>query len=239
MGSTRLPGKSLMDLAGAPLVGRILERVKRARGIDAIVVATTEKPEDTPLVDLAAQYGVEAFRGSENDLVDRFYQAARAFGATTVLRLPADNPCSEPEAFERVIAAHHAGDNDFTSNVMEVNRNGWPDGIGVEAFTFASLELIWNTVGDAHGREHIASNYYDYLGQRPLPDARFSVGTVDCPPEWRRPDIVLDVNTRDEYEFIRQLYIDLYPRNPRFHITDIIRWYDTVYRQSTAGERHV
>lgn len=230
MGSTRLPGKSLLDLAGAPLVGRILERVKRVRALDAIVVATTEKPEDTPLVELAGRYGVEAFRGSEGDLVDRYYQAAKAFGAETVARLPADNPCSEPEAFERLFAAHHAGTHDFTSNVMQVDGNGWPDGIGVEAFTFAALERVWHTVTDAHGREHLAANFYDYVNQRPLPDGRFSVGTVDCPPAWQRPDLVLDVNTPDEYAFIRQLYDDLYPGNPSFHITDIIRWYDSVYQ---------
>lgn len=238
MGSTRLPGKSLMDLAGAPLVGRILERVKRVRGLDAIVVATTEKEEDKPLVELAQRYGVDSFRGSETDLVDRYYQAAKAFGADTVLRLPADNPCSEPEAFERLIAAHHAGANDFTSNIMQVDRNGWPDGIGVEAFTFAALEQVWRTVADPHGREHLAANFYDYLSQRHLPDGRFTVGSVECPPPWRRPDLVLDVNTPGDYELIRQLYDDLYPGNPRFHITDIIHWYDTVHQRPSAGDLH-
>jgi spore coat polysaccharide biosynthesis protein SpsF len=230
MGSTRLPGKSLLDLAGAPLVGRILERVKRVRGLDAIVVATTEKAEDEPLVELAQRYGVDSFRGSETDLVDRYYQAAKAFGADTVLRLPADNPCSEPEAFERLLDEHRAGAHDFTSNLMQVDRNGWPDGIGVEAFAFAALEEVWRTVDDAYRREHVAVNFYDYVNQRRLLDGRFAVGTVECPPEWRRPDLVLDVNTPEEYAFIRRLYDDLYPGNPRFHITDIIHWYDTVYQ---------
>lgn len=237
MGSTRLPGKSLMALAGAPLVGRILERVKRVRGLDGIVVATTEKPEDTPLVELARRYGVGSFRGSENDLVDRYYQSAKACGAGTILRLAADNPCSEPEAFERLIAAHRGAGNDFTSNVMQVDGNGWPDGIGVEAFTVAALEEVWRTVTAAQGREHIAANFYDYANQRRLPNSRFTVGTVECPPAWRRPDLVLDVNTPEEYAFIGQLYDDLYQGNPQFHITDIIRWYDTVYRPR-VGVRH-
>ena len=135
MGSTRLPGKTMIDLAGAPLLTRILERVKRVRTIDTIVVATTDEPIDAPVVALAKEHGVEAFRGSEDDLVDRYYQAARHFGASTVLRLPADNPCSEPEAFERLIYAHRFNGADFSSNIMQVENNGWPDGIGVEAFS--------------------------------------------------------------------------------------------------------
>lgn len=238
MGSTRLPRKTMLDLAGQPLIVRILERVKRVRSIDAIVLATPDTPEDDVLADVARDCGVGIFRGSEHDLVDRYYQAAKAFGAGTVLRLPADNPCSEPEAFELLIDAHRRSGRHFSSNIMQVGGNEWPDGIGVEAFGFDALETIWRTVHDPSRREHVASNFYDYLEQRPADPARFSTGTVPCPPGWRRPDLVLDVNTAQEYEFIRQLYEELHPRNHRFHITDIIDWYDRVYRRGTAGELH-
>ncbi len=187
------------------------------------------------MLQLATEYGVESFRGSENDLVDRYYQAAKAFRAETVLRLPADNPCSEPEAFEQLIQSHHQGRVDFSSNIMQVNNNGWPDGIGVEAFGYDVIEEVWRTVNDPHGREHVATNFYDYLNQRPARQGRFTIGTIDCPQSWRRPDLVLDINTADEYVFLRRLYEDLYPRNPAFHITEIIDWYDRVYQQDSAG----
>lgn len=238
MGSVRLPRKTLLDLAGAPLIDRILERVARVRSLDAIVLATTEKTEDEILIDVAKRCGVAWFRGSEHDLVDRYYQAARAFEADTVLRLPADNPCSEPEAFERLIDAHRASGVDFSSNIMQVDGNQWPDGIGVEAFSFSALQSIWRDVHDPTRREHLAANFYDYLAQRPADPTRFTVGSVDCPPTWRRPDLVLDVNTAEEYEFIRRLYESLYPRNSRFDITDIIDWYDGVYARNIAGEAH-
>ena len=91
MGSARLPGKSMLGLAGAPLLARILERVRRSSQVHRIVVATTRNSEDDVLAGLAADQGVAAFRGAENDLVDRYYQAARAFGADAIVRLPADN----------------------------------------------------------------------------------------------------------------------------------------------------
>jgi len=96
MGSTRLPGKSMMDLAGAPLVGRILERVKRCKRIDEIVLAIPDSPKDDVLRQLGSSYGITVFAGSENDLVERYYQAALTSSADLVGRLPADNATPEP-----------------------------------------------------------------------------------------------------------------------------------------------
>jgi spore coat polysaccharide biosynthesis protein SpsF len=228
MGSSRLPGKSLMGLAGAPLVGRILERVKRCRDVDEVVLATTEKPQDDPLVALALDHGVGVFRGSENDLVDRYYQAAKAFHAEVVVRVPADNPCAEPAEIDRTIRHHLRSGNDFTTSYPDVLDNGWPDGIGAEVFDFPALERVWQTATDPRNREHPHTSFYEH------PES-FRAGTLECPEEFRRPDIVLDVNTPDEYEFMAALYAYLYPRNPEFHITDIIRWYDEVYQPSRAA----
>ena len=232
MGSTRLPGKSMMDLAGAPLVGRIIERVKRCKRVNEIVLATTQKPEDDVLEELARSYGVSAFRGSENDLVDRYYQAAKAFKADVVVRLPADNPCPEPSEIDRIIVYHLTGQSDFSSNLAEVFGNGYPDGIGAEVFNFEILEEVWQTSSDPEKREHPHLDFFDYKSQQPADPDRYRVGTVQCPPEFRRPDLVLDVNTREEYEFMAELYEYLYPRNPEFHITDIIEWYDNVYQRT-------
>ncbi len=223
MGSTRLPGKSMMDLAGAPLVGRIIERVKRCKRVDEIVLATTRKAEDDVLEELARSYGISVFRGSENDLVDRYYQAAKVFNADVIVRVPADNPAAEPSEIDRVILYHLQSDNDFSTNYPDVLDNGYPDGIGAEVFNFEALERVWETATDPRNREHPHTNFYEH-------PERFKVGTIECPPEFRRPDLVLDVNTREEYEFMAELYEYLYPRNPQFHITDVIEWYDNVYQ---------
>jgi len=235
MGSTRLPGKSMMDLAGAPLVGRILERVKRCERLDLIVSATTTtKPEDDVLARLAEDYGTAAFRGSENDLVDRYYCAAKEFGADVIVRLPADNPVPEPAEIDRIVDYHLTGQSDFSSNLAQVYGNGYPDGIGAEVFNLRVLEEVWRTSRDPENREHPHLNFFDYGTQKATDPRKYSVGTVECPTEFRRPDLVLDVNTIEEYRFMVELFEYLYPRNPNFHITDIIQWYDNVYRKEIA-----
>lgn len=226
MGSTRLPGKSMLDLAGAPLLGRILERVQRCREAAPIVVATTQKPEDDVLAELGERYGVVVFRGSETDLVDRYVQVARTLAVDAVARLPADNPVPEPEEIDRIVAYHRSSGNAFSSNLAEVLGNGYPDGIGAEVFDVAALESVWKTVDDPSLREHPHRSFYDYERGLAVDQERFPVGTVECPSELRRPELVLDVNTRAQYDVIRALYEALYPSNPEFRVTEVIRWFD-------------
>jgi spore coat polysaccharide biosynthesis protein SpsF len=238
MGSTRLPGKSMMELAGVPLVGRILERVKRCQRLDAIVLAIPDKGADSVLGQLGRDYGVGVFEGSENDLVERYYQAALANRADIVGRLPADNATPEPAEIDRIVAHHLSlGRPGFSSNLSVIDDSGYPDGIGAEMFDFSLLAQARERHSDLRQREHVHLNFFDY-GKAQAVDASWCpISTIMCPPEFRRPDLVLDVNTQEQYEFMRQLYADLYPRNATFHITDIIRWYDTEYmpRRAFAG----
>lgn len=231
MGSTRLPGKSMMDLAGAPLVGRILERVKRCRRLDEVVLAIPDTSKDAVLGDLGRRYGVTVFAGSENDLVERYYQAAVASGADVVGRLPADNPTPEPAEIDRIVDHHLSlGRRGFSSNLSVIRDSGYPDGIGAEMFDVSLLAEARDRHTDPRQREHVHLNFFDYSVQRAVDEEWCPISTIQCPAEFRRPDLVLDVNTQEQYEFMRQLYADLYARNPDFHITDIIRWHDEVYR---------
>jgi spore coat polysaccharide biosynthesis protein SpsF len=236
MGSTRLPGKSMLDLAGVPLVGRMIERLKRANLLDEIVLATTLKAEDDILEKLAADVQISCFRGSEDDLVDRYYQAASQFDADFIVRIPGDNPVIEPSEVDRIVEFHQMSDFDFSSNVIDFMGNGYPDGIGAEIFDFRALEIVWREVKDPYNREHIATNFYDYIGRRPASPGKFRIGTVPCPKEFSRPDVVLDVNTEEEYQFMRELYEYLSPRNRNFHITDVIDWYDNIYKQKGISD---
>lgn len=231
MGSTRLPGKSMMDLAGAPLVGRILERVKRCRRLDDIVLAIPDTPQDGVLRRLGDSYGVNVFAGSENDLLERYYQAAVASRADVVGRLPADNATPEPAEIDR-IADHHLslGRRGFSSNLSVIGDSGYPDGIGAEVFDFSLLAEARARHTDSRRREHVHLNFFDYTTQKAVDESWCPISTVPCPLGFRRPDLVLDVNTQAQYEFMRRLYENLYPSNPNFHITDIIRWHDEVYR---------
>jgi len=235
MGSSRLPGKSLMYLAGVPLVGRILERVKRCHCVNEIVLAIPDTSSDRVLADLGSSYGISVFSGSENDLLDRYYQAAVASQADFIVRLPADNATPEPEEIDRIIDHHLSlGRPGFSSNLSVIQDSGYPDGIGAEIFDFALLSEARNRNPDIMQREHVHLNFYNYTTEKAVDEAWCPISTIMCPIEFRRPDLILDVNTQAQYEFMRELYQALYPLNSEFHITDIIHWYDTSYRSSNT-----
>ena len=230
MGSTRLPGKSMMDLAGEPLVGRILERVNRCLAFDDIVLAIPDTKQDRVLIELGESYGIKVFAGSENDLLDRYFQAAIWSKADIVGRLPADNATPEPSEIDKILRHHLTlGRPGFSSNLSAINNSGYPDGIGAEVFDFSLLEEAWTRRSDANLREHVHLNFFNYSAGEAVNESWCPISTLKCPIEFRRPDLVLDVNTQEQYEFMSQLYQYLYPKNSNFHITDIIKWYDTIY----------
>jgi spore coat polysaccharide biosynthesis protein SpsF len=230
MGSTRLPGKSILPLAGRPLIQRLLERSRRCRSIDGIVLAIPAGDRDAPLAAIAEECGVACFRGREDDLVDRYYQAARLHAAEIVLRLPGDNPVVEPGEIDRLVAFHRTHDFAFSTNLSPVFGSNYPDGIGSEAIDFWALEEVWRRPGDPRSREHPHLNFLDYSTAIVADPRRYKVGAPACPVEFARPDLVLDVNTLAEYEYIAALYDYLHPRNPDFGINEIIRWHDNVWQ---------
>ncbi len=237
MGSSRLPGKSMMDLAGAPLVGRILERVKRCTKLDDTVLAIPDTRNDRVLMDLGESYGVKVFAGSENDLVDRYYKAAKSSQAEVIVRLPADNPTPEPSEIDRIIDHHLSlGRRGFSSNLSAIGDSEYPDGIGAEVFDYSLLEDVLTKHDDPNQREHVHLNFYDYSTGKATDNNWCPISTVKCPEGFRRPDLILDVNTQKQYDFMRNLYEYLYPRNSEFHITDTIHWYDNIYMQSKLNK---
>lgn len=231
MGSTRLPGKSMLNLAGEPLVGRILERVKRCKKLDEIVLAIPNDKQNEPLGLLAIRYGVKVFAGSENDLVDRYYQAALVSDADVVVRIPADNPTPQPEEIDRIIE-HHLSLNrrGFSSNLSVIEDSGYPDGIGAEVFDLSLLADVHKTVSDPFKREHVHLNFFNYDTGEAVDTDWCPISTVQCPKEFRRPDLILDVNTKEQYDFMVDLYEALYLKDPNFDILDIINWYDNEFK---------
>ena len=227
--SARFPYKVISDLCGAPLIERILQRVKRVRKIGTIIVATTKRKDDDILVDVAKSNKVEIFRGSENDLVDRYYQAAKGKNVKHILRLPADNPIPDPLEYNRLINYHLKTDNDFSSNIMNFMGNGYPCGIGVEIFTIKSLEKIWKFEKRKKYREHLALNFYDYLNDKKNKKFNFKIGTVKCPKQISRPELVFHVDYYKEYLFIKKLYQYFWPIKKNFTTKDVLEWYDKIY----------
>ena len=232
MGSTRLPGKSMMDLAGKPLIYRILERVIRCKMPDKVILAIPDTFENNSLIDVAKSLGVTVFSGSENDVLERYYQAALLTGADLVCRIPADNATPEPIEIDKIIKHHISlGRPGFSSNLAEIHSSGYPDGIGSEVFDFTLLEHARNRQKDPFKREHPHLNFYDYDTGLAVDSLWCPVSSISCPAQYSRPDLILDVNTKDQYDFIRSLYDYIYPSNPQFSIIDIIEWYDNIYKK--------
>lgn len=230
MGSQRLPGKSMMDLCGQPLIYRIIERVKRCSMVDDIVLAIPDNPENKVLKKVADSCSIHSYEGSESNVLNRYYEAAKKFNADIVCRIPADNATPEPSEIDKIIMHYlnldHPG---FSSNLAQIFDSGYPDGIGCEVFSFSLLEEVEKREENLKKREHVHLNFFDYDSQKSVDENWCPVSTIDCPKEFKRPEIVLDVNTKQQYELIKSLYEDLYPKNPEFDIIDIVDWYDKKY----------
>ena len=233
MGSTRLPGKSTLDLAGKPLISRVIERVKKCLTFDEIVLAIPKGKKDDSLEHLGISNNVKVFRGSEDDLLERYYQTAKFYNAKFVARLPADNPVPEAKEIDKLINFHlKLNKKGFSSNLSPFFNSGYPDGIGIEVFDFSLLEHAYHSNNDPLKREHIHLNFFDYKTEKVVNSDWCPVSTIKCPKEYSRPDLVLDVNTKEEYLFIKEIYEYLYPKDPNFGILDIVNWYDNVYRKN-------
>tara|TARA_B100000963_G_scaffold231741_1_gene202325 strand:+ start:4996 stop:5724 length:729 start_codon:yes stop_codon:yes gene_type:complete len=230
MGSSRLPGKSMMDLAGAPLVGRMIERIKRCKSLSEIVLAIPDTELDLPLEELGKNHDIKVFKGSETNLVSRYYHAAKESRAEVVVRLPADNATPEPIEIDKIIDFHLSLKKPgFSSNISEIRNSGYPDGIGAEVFNFSLLEEIYNKDISDNQKEHLHLNFYNYETDEAIDEGWCPINTIICPKEYSRPDIILDVNDNSQYIYMKELYETLYARNQNFTITDIIEWHDNEY----------
>jgi spore coat polysaccharide biosynthesis protein SpsF len=194
MSSTRLPGKVLLDLAGEPMLARVVARTKRAKTIDRTIVATTVEPEDEPIVALCRARGWAVSRGSRDDVLDRYYQAAVADGADPIVRITSDCPLIDPEVIDRVVE-HLTTGVDYASNINP--RRTFPRGLDVEAFTFASLAAAWQDASDTSSREHVTPFLYRH-------PERFRIALVES----ERPEAAdhrWSVDTPEDYELMRRI----------------------------------
>ena len=162
-GSTRLPGKVLLDLAGEPMLVRVMSRVCRVRNLDETVVATTREPSDDAISQLCSERGWRCFRGSELDVLDRYYRAAAMFQADAVVRITSDCPLIDPEIVDRVVESFLDGQPEigYVSNTLP--RRTFPRGLDTEVMGFPVLERAWLEDGDPNWREHVTP----YLWRNP------------------------------------------------------------------------
>lgn len=197
MGSTRLPGKVLLDLAGEPMLARVVNRVRRAQTLDEVVVATTMQPADDAIVRLCAERGWPCFRGSEEDVLDRYYRAAVAHQTDIVVRITSDCPLIEPEIVDRVVREFLdlQPSVDYACNVLP--QRTFPRGLDTEAMRFDVLEQVWREDLNPAWREHVTP----YIHRNP--DLFRIHGVVN---EVDYSDMRWTVDTPEDLAFVRRIY---------------------------------
>ena len=216
MAATRLPGKVLKPLAGEPALGRLIERVRRARSVDAIVVATTDRPQDDAIADFAGTLGAGVFRGSEDDVMGRVLGAAQAHGIDIIVELTGDNPLVDPDVIDAVFEGFKASGADYAANMLE---RTYPLGMDVQVFPTAVLADAAARTEEPEHREHVSLYIYR------TPD-RYRLHNVAAKSEHRRPDLRLTLDTDADYRVISGIYDALYPADPAFGLDAIIGFLD-------------
>lgn len=213
MGSTRLPGKALAELLGRPLLAYELERIKRAQHIDTLVVATTDNPKDKVIEQLCQEMEIPTFRGSEEDVLDRYYHAAKKFEAEVVVRLTADCPLIDPAIIDQVIEFYleNAPKYDYVSNT---EARTFPRGMDVEVFSMKALEKAWQEAKKREEREHVTP--YLYRNRDLFATGIVMRGTNDSHRRWT-------VDTPEDLTLITKILEALYPNKPKFTFEDIIQ----------------
>ena len=212
MSSTRLPGKVLAPVLGKPMIARQVERLRRSRHIDHLLVATSTDPSDDPLAQACAAMGVAVFRGDLNDVLGRFCGALGAYPeATAVIRLTADCPLADWTVIDDLIARHHAQDADYSSNTLP--ERTYPHGLDAEVIRPQALLRADRESCDPYEREHVTPFVYRrpqehrIAGLSRTPSLAHLRWTVDFP---------------QDLAFVREVYEQLYPADPAFGTEAII-----------------
>lgn len=197
VGSTRLPGKVMLELAGEPMLARMVERVARAQTLDDVIVATTDQPGDRAIVDLCAERGWPCFRGSEEDVLDRYYQAAVAFQADVVVRVTSDCPLIEPQVVDRVVREFldRQPGLDYAANTLPPRT--FPRGLDTEVMRFDALERAWREDQDPVWREHVTL----YIYRNP---ERFCLYGVTNEVDYSSMRWTVDIS--EDLAFVRRIY---------------------------------
>lgn len=213
MSSTRFPGKVLKEILGVPMIVRQIERIKNAKLVDRLVVATSEDISDDQLEELCKKNQIECYRGSLNDVLDRFYQAGSIYMPEHVVRLTGDCPLTDPTVIDKVIQTHIEGKYDYTSNTVEPT---YPDGLDVEIFTWSSLQRAWEEAKLPSQREHVTL----YIYQHP---ELFNICNIknDADLSYLR----WTVDEIADFLLIKDIYENLYPANPTFTTSEILEYY--------------
>ena len=208
--SSRLPGKVLMETCGKSLLELQVERVLRSQKIDKIILATSTNSDDDPIEDLCCKIGVECYRGSLNNVLERFYKAAEKYKPENVVRLTGDCPLSDPGLIDQVISYYFDNEHIYTTNAID---STFPDGLDIEIFTFESLYDAWQHARLPSELEHVTPYIRKQLVN--LEDSIFR-GQYDF------SSLRWTVDEKEDFELVSHIFTELYPWKPEFTWLDVL-----------------
>lgn len=214
MGSTRLSGKVMMDLCGSPVIKHVVNRLKHSNLIDKIIIATSFDSNNQPIIDFCQKNNINYFMGSEDDVLDRYYQTAVNNGIDDkdiIVRITSDCPLIDPGVVDKVINEHILNDNDYTANVLDCT---YPDGLDCEVFNYSALKDSWINANLSSQREHVTL----YIRDNPN---KFKLGNVRNDVDYSELRWTLD--EKEDFIFINEVYKSLYNYDSFFKMGEVIQ----------------
>lgn len=209
MGSTRLPGKVLKNICEQPVLWHVINRVKKSKYVSKIIVATTENREDNEIYDYCNRNSIDIFRGSSDDVLDRYYKCAKQFDCKNIVRITSDCPLHDAEVIDRVIGEYSRGKYDYVSNTFEYT---YPDGLDTEVFSFYVLEEAWKNAKLASEREHVT----------PYIKNNDKYKKLNVTADKKYPIYRLTLDYDEDYKFIKSIYEGIEKLD--FRLDDIIEF---------------
>jgi spore coat polysaccharide biosynthesis protein SpsF (cytidylyltransferase family) len=210
MSSSRLPGKVLKEILGKTMLEHQLRRIQSCKAVDQIVLATSTDVSDDKIADLCAHKGFECYRGSLDDVLERYYKAAECYEATDIVRLTGDCPLIDPGVIDAVIEKHFETGADYSSNVRPPS---FPDGMDVEVMQFESLKKVWELAKLPSEREHVTQYFHNHPQEFKMADYH---NKTDLSA------LRLTVDEEEDFELVKQLFENLYPVKADFDMMDIL-----------------
>ena len=213
IGSTRLPKKVMLDILGRPMIWHVWNRVAASKFLDEAIILTSTQAGNEVIVDFAKKEGIPCFAGSETDLLERYYDAAKKFNASVIVRVTADCPLIDPDLIDDLIQVYKNsnGTFDYLSNARP--QATYPHGLDVELFTFSALERAYHEVTDPFRREWLTTNFFEHPEKYRQKNLR-SPRDLSC--------FRLTVDYQSDFDLVRKIFTALYRDNAVFKLKDIL-----------------
>jgi spore coat polysaccharide biosynthesis protein SpsF len=215
VGSTRLPSKAFAEIEGKPFLWHVVNRLKKSKYLDSIIIATTINENDDKIASWSEENDVKCFRGSENNVLERYYEAAKHFNSETIIRITADDPFKDYQIMDAVIKKFQTEGVDFACNN---NPPSYPEGIDIEVFSFKAIEKAYINAKTNFEKEHVTQHFYKNPKFFKISNLKYKENLSSL--RWT-------VDEENDLEMARKVYSELFSKKEVFLMNDILELIDT------------